>query len=443
MPTQATQLIIKVYIQIMHTAELKSKMMQLWKNTFHDSDAYISLVFDTYFNPDLIAYNEENGKLVSAMLGVPYEFGNGGNKLKGLYLCGLATQEEFRHRGIMNDLIEKINTTAIEKGYDFTFLIPATDALINYYSARGYNNAIYRVEDRYTEVHDFAKNYRSILMIEDERVSALKTKYFDSLITDFINPKEEKTIDEIIQYIMSSEENITTYISLRHSAKDLHAVIKENDISKGKIVTCRNNDKKLTGLAFVTVDDKKRVNIPKIYYDDNCSLYKLLDSVKKYYSDFSLSLYCYPEDTGRRALWSKVYAAANPDGGMLDNSFGITERVYNVSLHARPYGMIRILNCHEVLKFVANHRSDVKFSILVKEYNYSGNALKCDVVDGKIKFEYIPDNEIKNYMANPSITVLNHRELMEILFRKKDSSNLIMEAFGIPRLAMNMALLLD
>ena len=61
----------------MHTAELKSKMMQLWKNTFHDSDAYISLVFDTYFNPDLIAYNEENGKLVSAMLGVPYEFGNG------------------------------------------------------------------------------------------------------------------------------------------------------------------------------------------------------------------------------------------------------------------------------------------------------------------------------------------------------------------------------
>lgn len=56
---------------------------------------------------------------------------------------------------------------------------------------------------------------------------------------------------------MSSEENITTYISLRHSAKDLHAVIKENDISKGKIVTCRNNDKKLTGLAFVTVDDKK------------------------------------------------------------------------------------------------------------------------------------------------------------------------------------------
>lgn len=61
MPTQATQLITKVYIQIMHTAELKSKMMQLWKNTFHDSDAYISLVFDTYFNPDLIAYNEENG----------------------------------------------------------------------------------------------------------------------------------------------------------------------------------------------------------------------------------------------------------------------------------------------------------------------------------------------------------------------------------------------
>ena len=61
----------------METAELKKKMMELWKNTFHDSDAYINLVFDTYFNTEYIEYYEENGKLISALLGIPYYFGNG------------------------------------------------------------------------------------------------------------------------------------------------------------------------------------------------------------------------------------------------------------------------------------------------------------------------------------------------------------------------------
>lgn len=153
----------------MNNQELRKNMMKLWKDTFHDSDKYISLVFDNYFNPDFIEYHEENGKLISALLGIPYYFNNGKEKIKGMYLCGLATLEEYRHRGIMNNLIEKINDKAPQNGFAFSFLIPSSDMLRMYYISKGYFNAMYVVEDRYTNVHNFDKDYRAILNKEDRK----------------------------------------------------------------------------------------------------------------------------------------------------------------------------------------------------------------------------------------------------------------------------------
>ncbi len=429
----------------MQAEDIKRKMMKLWKDIFHDTDAYISLVFDNYFNPDLIEYVEENGLIVSALLGVPYEFGCGKEKLKGLYLCGLATDEEFRNRGIMNELIERINKLAKEKGYAFTFLIPSSDALINYYSVRGYVNAMYRVEDCYTQAHDFEKDYISILSREDDRVKRLKEKYYHSLQASIITDKDSKYNDQIVSYIRKAEGDISTYLTMQHSEKDVEIIIKENAISGGKIVVSHTADGKLTGIAFLSVDYKKRVVVHKMYYDDNCSFYKILDFIKKAYPDSPISVFCYPEETDRRVLWMKVYGAANPDGSGIEGAYGISERVYDVSRHARPYGMIRILDIREILKFLAVYRNDVKFSILVKDAENEGKVLKCKVKEGKITFDLTDESDVAKQKKEEGVTstCLKKKELLELLFRKKDSSNLIMEAFGIPRIPTNMCLLLD
>lgn len=430
----------------MNDEEIKKKMMKLWKDIFHDSDAYISLVFNNYFSTDLIEYYEENGRIISALLGVPYQFGCGDQRLSGLYLCGLATDEEFRNRGIMNNLIEKINAKAKERGYSFTFLIPSSDALINYYSVKGYTNAMYRVEDCYTQVHDFGKDYISILSREDDRVKRLKEKYYQNLATTIVGENDTEIHKEIISYIRKSENNISTYLTIEHSEKDIEQIIKENNISGGKIVVSHSPDKTLTGIAFVSVDYRKRVVISKIYYDDNCSLYKILDYVKKTYPDSPISVFCYPEETDRRVLWMKVYGASNPEGGNLEGAYGISERVYDVSRHARPYGMIRVLDLREILKFLAVYRNDAKFSILIKNAEMSGYDLKCTVNEGKAYFDVIDNNNnsiSRGHKDNLQTTTLKVKELMELLFRKKDSSNLIMEAFGIPRIPVNMCLLLD
>lgn len=427
----------------MDPKELKSKMIKLWKDTFHDSDAYISLVFDNYFDLDLVEYNEENGKLVSALLGIPYEFSNGKGKLKGLYLCGLATEHEYRNRGIMNALLDRINDRATDMGFAFSFLIPANKGLINYYSLRRYQTAIYRVEDRYTALHDFEKDYKSSLLCEDERIRTLKSNLYDNLKVERLEITDREKVEKVKELISKCETNVSAYTTLLHSQKDLDNIIKENNLSGGKIFICYNKDNQFTGCAFISVDERKRIHVLKVYYEDRATLYRILQYIKDVYEDSPISLYGYPEEIDRRVLWEKVYGASNPDGGQLGDAYGVAERVYDVASHAMPYGMIRILNFREILKFIANDRSDLKFSILVKGVCKEERILKCDVRDGEALFREIDEEELNHVRCNTNVTILKERELLEILFRKKGSSNLIQEAFGIPRLPVNIALLLD
>lgn len=427
----------------MNAPELKTKMMKLWKSIFHDSDAYISLVFDNYFDPEFVEYYEEGGKLVSALMGVPYYFGNDRQRTKAIYLCGLATLEEFRHRGIMNDLLNKANSKAKEKGYSLSFLIPATDMLRIYYSSKGYVNGMYSVEDRYTSVHDFANDYRVILSGEDERINKLKTKYFEGLKVERLDNKDADGLKRALEYIVESESDNLHYFVLQHSSKDLEAAIEENAISGGAVFSCHNDDGKITGIAFVVPDGYGKIRIPKIYHKDNCTYYRLLDEIKKSYPDSSMGVVCYPEETDRKALWSKVYGASNPDASLGAGAYGVAERVFDVAQHAKPYGMVKILDVHEILKFLAADRIDCKFSILVKDVDSGMSAVKFDVDGGKVKFQEIDADRVDEFSFKPGVTVLSLQGLAEILFRKIDSSNVIMEAFGIPRLSLNMSLLLD
>lgn len=420
----------------MKADDLKNKMIKLWEDTFHDSHAYVSLIFDNYFDPDLVEYYEEDGKLVSALLGIPYEFGNGKAKMKALYLCGLATVSEYRHRGIMNALLEEINRKAAEKGFVFTFLIPANDSLINYYYSRKYETAIYRIEDCYTELHDFVRNYMSNIDKSDERIYVLKSKLFESISTKILNENDTDYLRKIVDFIYNSENGICTYASLLHSKKDIEIIVKENALSGGKIFVSYNKEELITGVAFTTIDERKRVHVPKVYYEDKGSLYRLLDCVKRTFSESPISLYCYPEECDRKSLWENFYGAS---GG----SYGVVERVYNVSHHAKPYGMVRILDLYEILKFIAKDRSDLKFSILVKKPSDSEIVLKYDISEGNVRVEEIRDDILHQCAKDKNLAVLNEREFVEILFRKKGSSNMIQEAFDVPRLPLNMSLLLD
>ena len=73
----------------MEQEELKRKLMGLWEKTSHNSKDLLSLLFEYYFNSKYIEYKESEGKIISALCGIPYIFGNGKKTLKGLYIIYL------------------------------------------------------------------------------------------------------------------------------------------------------------------------------------------------------------------------------------------------------------------------------------------------------------------------------------------------------------------
>lgn len=402
------------------------------------------MVFDNYFNSELVEFQEFKGEIVSALLAIPYDFGRGNKCLKGVYLCGLSTDESFRHRGLMNELLEKINRKAMNMGYAFSFLIPADEELINYYSRHGYVNAMYRVEDRYTSIHDFRNDYKNCIEKEDKLVRDLKVKKFDTMLTKSLDFDDNNMIEKIKNYVFNYEHKVRPYYTLFHSRKDIEICLHENKISHGDTVISIDVSGSISGVAFMYVDDKRRVVVPKVYHDDACSFFSILNYIKKKYPDYPISVFAYPEETERRGLIIDAYMAANPDGENLGSVPALAERVYDVSRHAKPYGMVRVLDNCEILKFLAESRVDAKFSILVKEGTDDGKATVFDVDSGNVSCRKLEKKEdILRIAGDNRYCVLSQKEMMEVIFRKKESSNVIMEAFGIPRLILNMSMLLD
>ena len=423
----------------METKILKQKMMELWKNTFHDSDKYISIIFDNYFNIDNIEYIEDNGILMSALLGIPYEFSNGVSTLKALYLCGLATSNEYRNKGIMSNLIERINKRAKDNGYAFTFLIPASETLKIYYSNRGYYNAMYIIENRYTSIHNFHNEYISSLSKDDTRIKRIKINYYEKIFTESLSNPGKDIINLISDYIIRKEQSVTNYTCLLHSKKDCIAIINENLSSGGNIILCKSDNNNITGVLFA-VCNNNRIEVKKIYFDNSCTFYKLLGHIKEMYPQLPMSVMMFPEEMEQETLFTTKNTKAYynyPSG----NSYGVIEEEHNKRVQAKTYGMARITNCREVLKFITDGRNDEKFSILMNDPNSGHSLIKCPATDSDTSIKQIYSS-LAEFPKNEN-TVLSLNEFSDIIFRRKDYSSIIKEAIGIPRIACNIALMLD
>lgn len=162
--------------------QVKNDMMRLWKETFHDTDRYVGMIFDAYFDPRLCLWSYEEKKLVSALVGVPYSFKSTRGELRGLYLCGLATDPRFRGNGLMSRMIEEANERALSLDFDFTFLIPADAGLRKYYEDRGYSSAMRNVVERFTSGHNFYREYALAVKRGEKRLRFNRLRNFENLL---------------------------------------------------------------------------------------------------------------------------------------------------------------------------------------------------------------------------------------------------------------------
>lgn len=204
--------------------DIRLDMMRLWKETFHDSDRYIRLVFDSYYAPANISVRYDGDRLVAALIGVPYCFRDStllpdknvdrespqsGRMMRGLYLCGLATRPEYRRQGIMADMMDEIQRRAAERHFDFTFLIPADSHLREYYRRKGY--------------FDFSRREDSKI-----RMSRIPGEFRPRMVRSLFEADDEVAVRRLAAWCVEREEESANPVML-HSVSDMVTVMAENE----------------------------------------------------------------------------------------------------------------------------------------------------------------------------------------------------------------------
>ena len=421
--------------------DIRHAIMNLWKNTFHDSKEYISLVFNSYFEEGIYVYKEVDNRIVASILGVPYEFAYNEIKLRGLYLCGISTEPEYRRKGIMTQLLHEIEEKSKDK-YDFLFLIPSNENNRLIYEDKGFYNAIYKIYEYYTSVHDFNAEFESILFQFNDKVRKLKKDLFESLEIIKLEEHDIELRDNIIEFILKFEKEKKSYLNLLHSRKDLEAVIEDNFLSRGNIFLSLNKNNEITAVMFTTSSPDGRIKVYAQFCNDPCSYFKILEKIKKIYLEMSLTVVRIPEEVHESSLWSETSIVPNPDGSSLESLIGIETRAYYSAENALPYGMIKVLNLNNIIKVIASLRKDISFKLILS--GEKGETMKyIEVANGKCNLKDLTGNLSVFLNKHKDCSILSYPDFMDMIFRKKTKDDIIMEAFGIPRLPVNISLMLD
>ena len=117
------------------TEDLSVQLRSLWKVSFGDDDVFLDHFFSTGFSKDRCRciVNEE-GKLLSALYWFDCEY----EGETFAYLYALATDPEFRHKGILKYLLADTYTVLKERGYAGALLVPADEELRKMYASMGF-----------------------------------------------------------------------------------------------------------------------------------------------------------------------------------------------------------------------------------------------------------------------------------------------------------------
>lgn len=445
----------------MEENEVKRQMMNLWKETFHDSEDYIRLVFDAYFDPEYVEYEEREGRIIACLLAVPYTFGNDNYAINSVYLCGLSTYYKNRGEGIMTQIMKRIEEKMRKKGYAFMFLIPANSGLRRYYNNRGFINGFYRSALHYTSLHDFKRDFYTSLSMEETALYEVKKDYFDRSTIKIIDRmeglNEGLVMAELTNFIKDCE-NRQKGMTLYQNPQQINIFLKETVLSGGKIVVCRNGNGEYAAVGLYSVSESE-IKENGRYAMNYGSLCKIREAVIFTGGGRNLTVYQYryENQSGEKAIWNPMFSTVFPDAGQV-GAIGTMERVFNPNKFSEVYGMVRILSISEILIFLNNWRKDLKYSILVRQEN-NGKIIEISSKNGHVtcseiknniavdsdeelgnknrKIVYIKDSNGKERM------VLTERDLGEILFRRPGGDRIIEEAFDLPAMNGKISLLLD
>lgn len=105
------------------------QVRNLWKDCFHDTKEYMDFYFSWKTKDNEILGLYDDDKLISMLHLNPYEIMMNQKKRQSYYIVGVATDSNYRKRGLMRRLLTEALNQMYEEKVPFTYLMPAKEAI--------------------------------------------------------------------------------------------------------------------------------------------------------------------------------------------------------------------------------------------------------------------------------------------------------------------------
>lgn len=134
--------------QISYAApEDRAALMRLWKRVFGRSRTTISpSSLHTCFVPGqtLVARTSHHAEPAAMLFLLPIVLRSGAARWEGRYIYAVATDPDFRSRGLSSLLLSEVHRRLAVEGLAFSALVPAESSLFDYYGVRGFSTEFFR-----------------------------------------------------------------------------------------------------------------------------------------------------------------------------------------------------------------------------------------------------------------------------------------------------------
>lgn len=113
-------------------------LKSLWKTTFDDSEESLDSFFKNTVSPERVLAFFDAEKPVSALYMLESEILSDEKVYSAYYIYAVCTHPDYRGKGLMKSLFEKLFTVARERRIDYLFLVPEEDYLFEIYEKIGF-----------------------------------------------------------------------------------------------------------------------------------------------------------------------------------------------------------------------------------------------------------------------------------------------------------------
>lgn len=110
------------------------QLKKLWKEAFHDDDAFLEVFFSEVFTPDRCRCVSLEGQVAAAL----YWLDCAAHGRPMAYLYAVATGKTHRGKGLCRSLMSDTHTLLRELGYAGCLLVPGENGLFQMYGDMGY-----------------------------------------------------------------------------------------------------------------------------------------------------------------------------------------------------------------------------------------------------------------------------------------------------------------